>query len=159
MPQISYVKGNIFKIATKDAVIMHQVNCQNVMGAGIAKEFAQRYPRIKKQYHKLCAQLKPDERLGHLQLVALDENRHLYGLNSFTQLFYGNSRITGQTYTDEALLINNILSAATFTQHTSKTLYIPKGIGCGLAGGDWSRIEKAIHRFDVSAKIVIVEFN
>ena len=35
--------------------IMHQVNCQNVMGAGVAKAPSiQKYPRVKEAYHEFA---------------------------------------------------------------------------------------------------------
>lgn len=37
--------GDITKIS--QGIIMHQVNCQNVMGAGVAKSLYQIYPRVK----------------------------------------------------------------------------------------------------------------
>ena len=35
-------------------VIMHQVNCQNVMGSGVAKALYTKYPQVKSEFHKLA---------------------------------------------------------------------------------------------------------
>lgn len=37
-----------------DGIICHQVNCQNVMGAGIARAIYEKYPKVKELYHKRC---------------------------------------------------------------------------------------------------------
>ena len=43
------ITGDITTIT--DGYIMHQVNCQNVMGAGVAKSLATKYPEIKEAFH------------------------------------------------------------------------------------------------------------
>lgn len=35
-------------------VIMHQVNCQNVMGAGVAKAIYLKHPLVKQAFHDLA---------------------------------------------------------------------------------------------------------
>lgn len=35
-------------------VIMHQVNCQNKMGAGVAKALYNTYPQVKTEYHQIA---------------------------------------------------------------------------------------------------------
>ena len=42
-------EGNVFD---SDAdIICHQVNCQGVMGSGVAKEVRERFPNVYEQYH------------------------------------------------------------------------------------------------------------
>ena len=35
-------------------IICHQVNCQGAMGAGVAKQIADKWPNVKKEYVKFC---------------------------------------------------------------------------------------------------------
>ncbi|CAH1524404.1 O-acetyl-ADP-ribose deacetylase (Regulator of RNase III) [Vibrio jasicida] len=49
---IEMKKGNIF--TSKCDTIVNTVNCQGVMGAGIALEFKLRYPEMFKKYQLLC---------------------------------------------------------------------------------------------------------
>ena len=43
-------EGNVFD---SDAdIICHQVNCQGVMGSGVAKEVRERFPNVYEQYHE-----------------------------------------------------------------------------------------------------------
>lgn len=52
---VKVVKGNLFS-APKDAIICHACNCQGVWGAGIAKQFRDRYPEAYKTYRDHCDQ-------------------------------------------------------------------------------------------------------
>lgn len=49
---ITVVQGNIW--TTKHKVIVNTVNCEGVMGAGIALEAALRYPEMYTRYKKIC---------------------------------------------------------------------------------------------------------
>ncbi|WP_370956757.1 hypothetical protein AB3239_10910 [Bacillus subtilis] len=48
---IKIVKGNILD-ASED-IIVQQVNCKGVMGAGLAKAILNKYPNVKKEYQSL----------------------------------------------------------------------------------------------------------
>ena len=52
MARIQYVKGDLFE--SKAQVIVNTVNCQGVMGKGLALEFKQRYPDMFEVYQKDC---------------------------------------------------------------------------------------------------------
>ena len=56
---VKYIKGNIF--TTKLQTIVNTVNCQGIMGAGIALECKMRYPAMFERYKELCGQrlMKP----------------------------------------------------------------------------------------------------
>lgn len=47
-----HVEGDIF--TTEAKALGHGVNCEGVMGAGIAKEVRRRYPELYKHYRQLC---------------------------------------------------------------------------------------------------------
>ena len=44
--------------------IVHQVNCQNVMGSGVAKAIYTKWPEVKIEYHKYCDGINPHDLLG-----------------------------------------------------------------------------------------------
>lgn len=69
---ITIIQGDLFDYA-QSGYIIHQVNCQNVMGSGFAKNFFQHYPIIKKSYHEECEKFAQSQKklLGHLQYVPL----------------------------------------------------------------------------------------
>lgn len=133
--------GDITKIS--QGIIMHQVNCQNVMGAGVAKSLYQIYPRVKKLYHQLVEEYNtPAKRFGLLQAVEISDK--LIILNSFSQFAYGNSKRTGKVYTDENVLMENLKRCDLMAKEKNLTAYVPNQIGCSLAGGDWQRIRQFI---------------
>ena len=41
-------------------IICHQVNCQGVMGSGLAKQIRERYPIVYEEYKKWCDESKPE---------------------------------------------------------------------------------------------------
>ena len=88
-------------------VIMHQVNCQDVMGAGVAKALYTRHPKVKAAFHQMAEKTNyntPDKRLGLVQPVTITPE--LIILNSYSQLYFGRNK--NVKYTDESKLIANL---------------------------------------------------
>jgi O-acetyl-ADP-ribose deacetylase (regulator of RNase III) len=50
MPNI--INGNILE--TEENVIVQQVNCMGVMGAGLAKQIREKYPKVYSEYLNYC---------------------------------------------------------------------------------------------------------
>ena len=124
-------------------VIMHQVNCQNVMGAGVAKALYTKYPQVKEKFHQLATQTDyntPAKRFGLVQPVRI--SNQLVVLNSFSQLHYGRKK--GVIYTDHQALLANLSKLDAYAKKHNLPAYVPARIGCGLAGGDWTMVEKYI---------------
>ena len=146
------ILGDITKIS--QGIIMHQVNCQNVMGAGVAKSLYQTYPQVKKLYHQLAEEYNtPAKRFGLLQAVEISDK--LIILNSFSQFAYGNSKRTGKVYTDEHVLMENLKRCDLMAKEKNLTAYVPNQIGCGLAGGNWQRIKQFI--LDETDIIIVIK--
>lgn len=78
-------------------IIGHGVNCQGVMGSGVALAIRNKFPKAYEEYLKFCAPFKGREHdlLGLTQLVEV--GRGLYVANMFTQLNYGRD---GKAYAD-----------------------------------------------------------
>lgn len=136
-------------------VIMHQVNCQNVMGAGVAKALYTKYPQVKEQFHQLANKNEyntPLKRFGLVQPVKI--NDQLFIFNSFSQMYYGRDK--NRVYTDETALIANLNKLDTWAKKHNLPAYVPARIGCGLAGGDWNRIK---HYIENHTDIIIVDPN
>ena len=49
---IDLIDGNLFD--GKFDILINTVNCQGVMGKGIALEFKKRYPKMFREYRKIC---------------------------------------------------------------------------------------------------------
>jgi len=130
-----YIKGDITETELK--YIAHGVNCQNKMGAGVAKALYTKFPEVKTRYHEFCNHVNIDNKLGHIAGVYLD-NKVIFNL--FTQNNYG---YDGKRYVNYAAIVkafDNLRKSGT----VGSPIAIPK-IGCGLAGGDWNFVEQLIN--------------
>ena len=128
-----------------EGIIIHQVNCQGVMGSGVAKALTDTFPDLKQHYLDYCKGKTPQQLLGTTMLVSC-VNKYT-GLthwiaNVFGQLEYG--RDTNKVYTDYNALATGLKTLEEFVLQesgSSEPLYhIPYGIGAGLANGDWKTI-------------------
>lgn len=134
---IRIVEGNLLD-ATEN-IIGHQVNCQGVMGSGVAKAIKDRWKSAYFGYINYCYGKHPYDLLGDMLLVDLGERRfvgHLFG-----QLNYGRNKVR---YTDYEALKEALIKLKTVAEHNKLSVALPYGIGCGLANGDWNVVYKII---------------
>lgn len=131
-----------------DAVIIHQVNCQGVMGAGVAKSLYEKWPQVRSEYLDLFerSHLRPSAVFGRVQTVVCDDN---VVCNAFSQFNYGNSRRTGTCYTDADALERAVRVVC--EQFYDRRICVPARIGCGLTGGNWSEISERLSQYPVCA--------
>lgn len=123
--KIIYKNGNLLDAQTD--VIAHQVNCQGVMGSGIAKQIREKWANVytayKAEYDLFTDLNKP--LLGNCQLVQV--NDHQYVANLFGQDKYGydNKRYTSYDGIYDALVSlasqmeNNNMNSVAFPHHMS----------------------------------------
>jgi O-acetyl-ADP-ribose deacetylase (regulator of RNase III) len=145
-------------LAVTDGIICHQVNCQGKMGTGIALKIRHRYPIAYQAYidHFMRGQLV----LGRPIFVGIPGSAqtsiwgkglviaHLPG-----QEFYGrNGR-----YTDYAALRNCLRMVQQMSITIQQHIYIPRGMGCVNAGGDWSIVRQMIDEETPNA--IILDYN
>lgn len=113
-------------------VLFHQVNCMGVMGGGIARSIALKWPQVEAAYKGKCDRTSNPERLlGRTFMYGLKDDlfiANVFGQNSISRT----SRQTNYEATVEAFerlqesqVIKNL------------PLYFPKNMGCGLGGGNW----------------------
>ena len=121
-----------------EGVIAHQVNCRNVIGAGVSGAIIAKYPVVERDYHNTCQFWEPEELLGTWK--AVEVSPVLTIVNLYTQMDYGNSRKDGVVYTCMPLLIENLHHVC--KKYAKTTVYVPYKIGCDLAGGSWEELEK-----------------
>ena len=119
-------------LLTAPGNIGHQVNCRGVMGAGLAKAVRTRYPEAFRAYHEFCQSRPAPELLGMIQPVRLSPDRIIFNL--FGQLNYG----LGKTHTD----YDALRTIAQKLMDRDITIHLPYGMGCGLAGGDWTIVSQ-----------------
>jgi O-acetyl-ADP-ribose deacetylase (regulator of RNase III) len=126
---ISYVRGNLFDLNLP--AIGHGVNCRGMMGAGIAKQFRDRYPDMYKAYKSACAANGPEILAGRCMPWQPGPGEPLI-LNLFTQIDPGPNA-------DVRLIRKAVLQSFNYcSMFNIYTLGIPL-IGCGIGGLDWDR--------------------
>ena len=157
---ITYCNQSIFDFRF-NSIIAHGVNCQGVMGSGVAKQIKETYPLAYNQYKQLCDTGNVDNSfvfsrfcdptrshplLGTLQLV---DHGGVMIANLFTQQYYGRD---GQKYADQTSIYNalmNLCQSIAMRSDLPDRVALPK-IGCGLGGLYWdSEVEpilREVHR-------------
>ncbi|MGK4040870.1 macro domain-containing protein [Heyndrickxia oleronia] len=137
---IRIVEGNI--LDAPEDLIGHQVNCKGVMGAGLAKQIREKYPNVFKDYKELCLN-QAGKLLGATQYIETSDGKVI--VNLFAQDGFGRDK----QYTDYKALedsLKGLKYAITSDQckYKGKSIALPYGIGCGLAGGNWSIVYNMI---------------
>jgi O-acetyl-ADP-ribose deacetylase (regulator of RNase III) len=126
------------------AVICHQVNCQGVMGGGLALQIRKRHPWV---YERYIA--KKDWRLGDCQIVEISNGDSQFVANLAGQEGFGRESVQ----TDYPYLAMALRTARDFADANELNLYLPYMMGCGLAGGDWARVTALIEEFAPNAVV------
>lgn len=129
---VTFIKGNIFDGFCD--VICHQVNCQGVMGSGIAREARARFPVVYKHYANSCC--NKQNVLGNIDVIDVC-NGHRFVVNMYSQKDY---LPRGVKHTDYEAFRNCIkkIKEHFYDIRTQITIGFPYKIGCGLGGGDWN---------------------
>lgn len=143
------IKGDILDV--NYGIICHQVNCKGKMGAGIALSIRKKWPIVYRDYmdaYNEC-QLIP----GAVILSTILPSE-LYIANLCGQLNYGRDKIYTIYPAVRACLIklNKMLDAT----NKGFPVYIPKGMGCSLAGGDWNIVLNIIK--EILPRAIIVDY-
>lgn len=139
---LNYVKGDLVKACLLGEVdaAAHQCNCFCRMGRGIAPQFAKAFPDLE----RVDSQTKRGDRdkMGGLTFIydgVLIAN--LYGQYHWNALPVN----TDYQALDTALWsFRSLIDAINlFSENKIETIGFPK-LGCGLAGGDWSKVSQLI---------------
>ena len=130
--QIGFLHGNLLDFPYGITSIAHCCNTMNIMGAGIAKSIADRYPEAKQA---------DDESakgglniLGEFSLAEVkvgDETKRIFNLYTQEEIGFG------REVNYEALYRNLLLLRNRLNFLNEKCLGIPYGMSSGLAGGSW----------------------
>lgn len=134
--------GNLIDLAEQGRfdVIVHGCNCFHTMGAGIAKEIKNRYPRayVADTQH---TENGDKSKLGHYTwaIVTSKANEVFTIINAYTQFHYGK----GGLHVDYEAIRS--VFALIKKDYPGKSIAYPC-IGAGLAGGDWNTIQAIINQ-------------
>ena len=139
------IKEPVSLFGISKGVICQQVNCQGVMGAGVAKKIADTFPVVKQEFDEDYKHYKGLQFGQTLPVQIADE---LYVACIYSQDKYGNPQKTGEKYTDLDTLLYCIKDAA--TGFYDKNIYVIKNIGCGYGGESWENVIKGIKEMNKS---------
>lgn len=138
---ITKFNGDILKSGAP--VILHQVNCLGVMGAGLAKQIRNKHPSVYTRYKDFAVSRTPDDLMGFSLWTSLSPDGQLpFIVNCFAQRNIG----SGSNQTDYDALkqcFSNTLRICK-ESYNNCIIAIPDHIGCGLAGGDWGIVYSII---------------
>lgn len=137
-------EGNIVT-DSKYEIFCHQVNCQGVMGAGLAKQIRNRYPSVYEDYMRA---IKSGYLLLGTKICTLTADKRIC-VSMFAQEDYG----TNKCYTDYSafqIILDGLadeLQTLEEGRNTHINIAFPYKIGCGLAGGNWNIVRRMIEKF------------
>ena len=146
---IKFIEADI--TIAKFGVICQQVNCKGVMGAGLAKQIANKWPCVYNHYKYFITEKKLNNEplLGTVNFVEVKEKTFV--ANIFGQNDYGRDGCK----TDYKALKKGFEEVKHFGETNSLPILIPYNIGCGLAGGDWNKVFDIIKEVFEEDKIYI----
>lgn len=109
--------------------IIHQANCFNTMGGGIAYNIKNKFPEA---YQADCETKAGDrEKLGTFSLAVLPSNFHIYNL-------YGQYDMGYQRMTNYNAVVTGLEKIRDHAIEAGLTkLGLPRYMGCKLGGGYW----------------------
>lgn len=146
--EIIYKEGNLLDAQTD--VIAHQVNCQGVMGSGVAKQIKEKWPDVFKQYDYHVRMLDRNV-LGDCQLVQIKENKFV--ANLFGQRYYGRENLR---YTSYDGIYDALVKLQVYMNTRScKSIAIPYKMSSDRGGADWSVILAMIESVFKNTDIII----
>ncbi len=182
LKQIPLISGNLLDFPTHCETdpdkyvginnIAHSCNCQNVMGAGIAKQIKDRYPKAFEADHERWSDEYNDGgnwrcQIGDYSKAVIETQwthlPHATIYNLYTQSGYSTKeRQVNYEYFWKALkAMKEDLLSVQDDAGESQVVGLPYGISCGLAGGNWKIIKAIIEDIFLDSMIecYIVKFN
>lgn len=144
---MKYISADILE-ATTEAVV-NPVNCVGVMGAGLARQFRDRYPSMFSHYRDAC-------RRG----ILIPGRLHIYDRETFNPPFYIINSPTKKDWRDPSKLeyIESGLIALVGVLRSMgiNSVSVPK-LGCGLGGLNWVDVNSLIKKYlnDVDCQVVV----
>lgn len=141
---LHYKVGNL--LDAPQICIAHQVNCQGVMGSGVAKAIKEKYPKVYEHYKGLCDIKTSKELLGTSQEVYCKIGERTV-INLFGQQFYG---YDGCCYTSYVALTTALDGAFKLVVSENRNydnpleIAVPYKMGCDRGGGDWKIVSEIL---------------
>ena len=117
-------------LTAKEDIIVHQGNSS----WGDDEWIKRKYPEVYDKYKIACSTIEPENLLGKIQLIKTYDGKIV--CNLFGQLNYGRNKVQTD-YEAITICFDKIYK---YAKLNNLTVAIPYNIGCGLAGGKWTRV-------------------
>jgi len=139
---VSFVNKDITTIT--EGIICHQVNCRGVMGAGLAKQIRNKFP---KAYEDYIQQYRNNKlQLGNVIFTTINTYPFLVIANLCGQDGYGRQGVF-TIYQAVRQCLYKVVNYKNFLVGPYLLpIYIPDHMGCTLGGGDWKKILQIIDK-------------
>lgn len=179
-PLLETRRGDIFAIRESDAVVCQQVNCVACKPHGLSVKFAEVYGNRGDVYGRrtpikrngntatLSTRSKPGEIIYEPHEDDMPAIAHLVGQYMYGKCGRQSYRRTCTGEDKEHHILKQQDNPATRAKNfevclsklaervcsdmSVKTVYFPYKIGCGMAGGDWSKYKSMIGKFAINIK-------
>jgi len=146
---LQIIEGNLLD-ATEN-LICHQVNCQGVMGSGLAKQLSDRYLGLYEKYKLHCKFGAIEDLLGSITFFEISRNRYI--VNIFGQNEYGSNKKI--VYTDYDALKKAFISLRDIAIKHEDSIAIPYNLGCGLGNGNWDKVYELIFEVFEDSDVIV----
>lgn len=161
---ISIKQGNL--LDASENIIVHQVNCQGVMDAGVARQIKEKWPNVYEHYIRMVKtfykfSIPREKLLGEVcwdivQEGIRDGEHDKWIASIFGQLDY-NKKGENKCQTDYDALKKGFITIANNASWFDDSVAMPYMIGCGRGGGDRRKVLEIIHEvFDPLENVNVV---
>lgn len=129
-------------------IICHQVNCQGVMGSGLALTIKEYDQRVFDEYKNYIYEKGKRAVLGDTLFV---NSKGFMVANVYSQYNYGYLGV----YTDYKALEKGLRIVNKYAEANGLTVGIPYKMGCDRAGGDWKIVKELIDKIFTEVDVTI----
>jgi len=142
---VEYISGGDLRdpvSSDSTKIIAHVCNDIGVMGAGVAKELYNRWPIVKSSY----LNNKTHTELGAVILCSPEPDIVIANCIAQHGIRKSSPAIPPIRYDAFTECMSSVFKYSTSLKTTS-SIHVPHLMGCGLAGGDWTRIHRILTNF------------
>ncbi len=143
---VRIVEGDLFEANAN--IICHQVNCQGVMGSGVALLVKQKYPQVFEEYELYCTE-NEGNLLGKVLTVNCPDGKVI--CNLFAQDRFG---YDGKCYTSYEALKECFDYLRKYASEKDE-IAMPYLMGCHRGGGDWNKVYAMLEEIFVDHYVVL----
>ncbi|WP_426445716.1 macro domain-containing protein [Paenibacillus sp. S-38] len=129
---VKVVEGDLLQ--AEEDILGHQVNCQGVMGSGVARGIEERFPEVFTAYKSKCSSETSETLLGQCQIVRSQSGKYI--ANLFGQDRFGK----GTKFTQEEQLKGALMKLREFARSNGLSAALPYRIGSDRGGADWEAV-------------------